>query len=306
MSIGRLQRVPLREVWPNEAYDFTPWLQANLDVLNEALDLELSSAEREQAAGSFSLDLLAEDSSGNPVIIENQLERSNHDHLGKLLTYLVAFDASTAVWIVQDARPEHVAAIHWLNESSSGAFYLVKVEAVRIGDSAPAPVLTRIVGPSLEARGAGDTKRDFSERHELRYQFWESLLALARTRTQLHQNISPSSKNWIQAGVGISRLSLNYVVLEYEGRVELYISTGDAEQNKQIFDALAADRDAINARAGVELSWERRDEQQASKIAWYLRDGGYRDENWEPVQLAMVNAMIRLEAALRPYLSRLR
>ena len=81
--IGRLRRVSLREVWPHEARDFTPWLAENIDVLNNAIDLSLSIVEREQAAGDFSVDLVAEDESGDPVIIENQLERSNHDHLGK-------------------------------------------------------------------------------------------------------------------------------------------------------------------------------------------------------------------------------
>ena len=89
-KIGSLRRVALREVWPHEAQDFTPWLAENIDVLNNAIDLSLSIIEREQAAGDFSVDLVAEDESGNPVIIENQLERSNHDHLGKLITYLTA------------------------------------------------------------------------------------------------------------------------------------------------------------------------------------------------------------------------
>ncbi len=121
--VGKIQRVPLREVWKHEALGFTRWLQENIDVLNDALedDLELSlgSVEREQSAGDFSVDLVAEDESGNPVIIENQLEKSDHDHLGKLLTYLVLLEAKTAIWLVSKPRPEHISAIAWLNESSS-------------------------------------------------------------------------------------------------------------------------------------------------------------------------------------------
>lgn len=98
--IGKLQRVPLREVWKHEAYDFTQWLQQNLDVLNTALGLNLVNAEREQAAGSFSIDLVAEDDGGGTVVIENQLEKSNHDHLGKLITYVTAMQARTAVWML--------------------------------------------------------------------------------------------------------------------------------------------------------------------------------------------------------------
>ncbi|MEY2840252.1 MAG: hypothetical protein RJB60_2551 [Pseudomonadota bacterium] len=102
--IGKLQRVPLREVWKHEAYDFTQWLQQNLDVLNTALGLNLVNAEREQAAGSFSIDLVAEDDGGGTVVIENQLEKSNHDHLGKLITYVTAMQARAAVWIISEPR----------------------------------------------------------------------------------------------------------------------------------------------------------------------------------------------------------
>ena len=126
-AIEKLQRVPLREVWKHEAYDFTQWLQENLDILNDALDLELTSAEREQAAGSFSIDLVAENNDGQIVIIENQLEKSNHDHLGKLITYLTAREASGAIWIVSEPRQEHINAIAWLNESTNAFFYLLKV-----------------------------------------------------------------------------------------------------------------------------------------------------------------------------------
>ena len=111
--------------------------------------------DREQAAGTFSIDLVAEDEGGGTVIIENQLEKSNHDHLGKLITYLTAMSGKAAIWIVSDPRPEHVAAITWLNESASADFYMVKVEAVRIGDSPPAPLFTLIVGPSEDAKDVG-------------------------------------------------------------------------------------------------------------------------------------------------------
>ena len=126
----------------------------------------------------------AEDESGRSVIIENQLERSNHDHLGKVITYLASYGAETAIWIVADPRPEHVAAVTWLNESSPASFYLFKVEAVRIGVSAPAPLLTRIVGPSAETQAIGITKKERSERASIRRRFWTGLLDHARIAEQ--------------------------------------------------------------------------------------------------------------------------
>lgn len=162
-EIGMLRRVPLREVWRHEARDFTAWIERNPNVLGDLLDFSLENVERERRAGTFSVDLVAEDQSGDTVVIENQLEKSDHDHLGKLITYLSALEAKVAVWIASEPRPEHVAAITWLNESPLARFYLVKAEAVRIEgkeNSVPAPLLTLITGPSPPAarrrRGTGD------------------------------------------------------------------------------------------------------------------------------------------------------
>ncbi len=126
--IEKISRIPLREVWKHEALDFTKWLEENIDVLNGALGLELVNVEREQSAGAFSVDLVAEEND-RIAIIENQLERSDHDHMGKVITYLTMMDAKIAIWIVAEPRAEHVKAISWLNESSSASFYLVKPEA---------------------------------------------------------------------------------------------------------------------------------------------------------------------------------
>jgi hypothetical protein len=150
-GVGKIRRVPLREVWAHEADAFTVWLESNLDALSEIVDLNLVNARRGQAAGVFSVDLAAEDEAGNPVVIETQLEKSNHDRLGKVITNVAAIEARAAIWIVSDPRPEHIRAAVWLNESSAD-FYLVKVEAIRIGDSAAAPLLTLITGPSEETR----------------------------------------------------------------------------------------------------------------------------------------------------------
>ena len=195
--IGKIHRVPLQEVFKHEAFDFTRWLEKNVDVLNDALNLSLSGAERERAAGDFSVDLVAEDEDGSPVVIENQLKKSDHDHLGKLLTYLVAVGAKTAVWIVSEPRNEHVRAVSWLNESSSADFYLVKIEAIKIAESPPAPLLTQVVGPRAESREVGEVKKEWAERKTLRYRFWEELLERSRSKTQIHVHISPT-----RGGVG--------------------------------------------------------------------------------------------------------
>jgi len=306
--IGKIERVPLREVWRHEALDFTTWLEENVDVLNDVLDITLSGAERELSAGSFSVDLVGEDESGIPVIIENQFGKSDHDHLGKLITYLTAIDAKAAIWIVSDPRPEHVAAIAWLNESATAAFYLVKVEAIRIGDSPPAPLLTLIVGPSEEAREAGKTKKEMAERYAIRERFWTELLAASRAKTKLHANISPSRENWVGTGAGKSGLGFNYVIRQHDARAELYIDRGkDSEvENKAIFDRLAESKQGIEDIFGEPLEWQRLEGKRACRIKRDIDLGGYRDEDkWPEIQDAMVDAMVRLEKALKPHISRL-
>ncbi|MBI4640244.1 MAG: DUF4268 domain-containing protein [Candidatus Tectomicrobia bacterium] len=307
--IGKIQRVLLREVWKHEAYDFTQWLQENLDVLSDVLGFSLSNAEREQAAGDFSVDLVAEDASGNPVIIENQLEKSNHDHLSKLITYLVAVGARKAVWIVEDPRPEHVSALSWLNESSVADFYLLKLEAIKIGDSPPAPLLTRIVGPSEQTREAGKTKRELAERYIIRQRFWSDLLERAKTKTKLHANISPSQYNELWATAGRQGLSYMYAIRQHEASVELYIDRGKEsdEENKQILDILASHKDAIESAFGGPLEWESKEGRRACRIWKQIVSGGYRDEErWPEIHDQMIEAMIRLEQVLKPYIAQLK
>ena len=159
--------------------------------------------EREQSTGNFNVDILAEDESGNTVIIENQLEKSDHDHLGKIITYLTSFDAKIAIWIVSEPREEHIKAISWLNESTDSEFYLLKVEGIQIGDSNPAPLLTKIVGASQEAKMVGSAKKEKTELHKIRYKFWSGLLEKAKGRLKLFNAISPTAYNWIGASSGV-------------------------------------------------------------------------------------------------------
>lgn len=307
--IGKLQRVALREVWKHEAADFTQWLQDNIDVLNSALDLNLVNVDRERDVGDFSIDLVAEDDNGGTVIIENQLEKSNHDHLGKLITYLSGMGARSAIWIVSDPRPEHVAAVAWLNESSSAAFYMVKVEAVRIGESPAAALFTLIVGPSDETKQVGQTKKEIVERHVIRKRWWTQLVERAAKVSKLHAHLTPGERLWLGTSSGIRGLSLNYVVTQDECAAELYIDRGkDSEaENKAIFDQLKANRSAVENVFGGPLSWERLEGKQACRIRFTQPGGGYGspEEKWPELQDGIIGAMTRLEQALRPFLKQL-
>jgi Domain of unknown function (DUF4268) len=307
-TIGKIERVPLREVWPHEAYDLTRWLEENVDVLNNVLDLSLVSAERERTAGALSVDLVAEDEAGRTVVIENQLERSDHDHLGKLVTYAAMTDAHVAIWIVSEPRPEHVRAISWLNDSAPAEFYLLKIEGIRIGESLPAPLLTLIVQPSEEGRRVGEVKKEIAEGASLRRRFWTGLLDRARNRTRLHGAISPSDQSWIGASAGRAGLTFDYSVTQHSGQVELYIDRGRGadDTNLAIFNQLLARRDDIERSYRGPLEWQPLEGRQACRIRERFDGIGYRDEaNWPEAQETLIDAMIRLESALRPYIDRL-
>ena len=305
IDIGKLTRVPLREVWKHEAHDFTQWMEDNIDVLNNVLDFDLVNVDREQAAGAFSVDLVAEDENGGTIIIENQLEKSNHDHLGKLITYLTAMSARAAIWIVSDPRPEHVAAIAWLNDSSSADFYLIKVEAVRIEESPAAPLLTVIVGPS------GDTtvqnqKKELAERYDIRRNWWTQVVA--HPDAKLHAHITPSAYSWLGASAGLRGLNLNYFVTKDTCGAELYIDRGKGchEENESLFDQLLAFREDIEASAQMPISWKRLDGKQACRIKVYV-PGSYRapEDEWPEIQNRMIAAMNALHAATQPKLKQL-
>jgi hypothetical protein len=306
-AVGKLDRVPLREVWKHEASDFTRWLEENIEVLSGVVGFNLLNVERERAAGAFSIDLVAEDEGGHKVIIENQLEKSNHDHLGKVITYLVAMGATGAIWIVAEPRPEHVAAIAWLNDSSDARFYLVKVEAVRIGNSPAAPLLTLIVGPSEESEALAKSKKEFAERYTERQSWWSRLLA--RPDARLHKHLTPGSYSRLGISSGIRGLSLNYVVLQDECGVELYIDRGEGaeDENKSIFEHLEKLKTEIEQRFGGPLQWQRLDDRRASVVRVSMQ-GGYRspESEWDDIQSRQVDAMNRLHAALQPYLKSLK
>ena len=154
MKLDKLKQIKdLREIWPNEAKDFTPWLakEDNLDLLSETIGIDIVFEERESPVGNFSLDIFAkEESTDRTIIIENQLEDTNHDHLGKLITYASGKDASIIIWIVKKARDEHRQAIEWLNSHTDKeiGFYLLEIELWKIGDSNPAPKFNIVERPN--------------------------------------------------------------------------------------------------------------------------------------------------------------
>lgn len=307
LTLAKVTRRQIRDIWPYEDSHFTKWLADNIDAVGEAIGIELKNPQREVAAGTFRLDLLAEDGDANKVIIENQFGRSDHDHLGKMITYLTALEATSAVWIVETARPEHVNAVRWLNEASSGSFYLLKVEAISVGDSAAGPLLTLLVGPSDESRDVGTIKRDWAERHHLRHDFWTMLLERAKSVLPLHAGRAPGTSPYITAPSKARGLVFAYGARQHDTHAELYIDRRDEAVNEQIFEQLKASRQTIEQAFGGQLEWDTMPGKRAFRVIHRMNNGGYREsrESWPAIMDEMIDAMARLHRAVDTALSSL-
>ncbi len=306
--IGKLEPAELRTLWKNEALDFTSWLAENLEVLKEQLGLELSIVEQEKSVGPFSVDLLAKDAAGRSVIIENQLERTDHDHLGKVLTYLANLDAKVAIWISSDPRPEHVTAIDYLNENvpSDTEFYLVKLQAFRIGGSAPAPLFTIEAGPSPERTAAGETKKDLADKDTKRYEFFRQLLDCCGKKTGLFDNVSPVGYQGFENATAGKGVLWGLVVAEKTSRVELcfYGSTNEVNQNR--FESLAGHKQEIEKAFGEPLSWDFKEGRKQQYIRSVSSIGGLENEDrWKDVQNDLVDRLVRMETAVKPWLKQI-
>ena len=308
--IGKMERVDLREVWKNEARDFTSWLFDNIDILGEELNISITPVEKEKNAGSFSADILAESEEGGPILIENQLEKTDHDHLGKLLTYVSNLEAKKAIWISKEPRSEHERAIEWLNELTSDVdFYLVKIEAFRIGDSDPAPKFTIIAGPTESGKVVGSEKKELAERHKKRLEFWKSLLEKSKNKTILFSNISPSKDSWICTGAGKGGLVYLYNITYKYASVNFCIDIGkdSEEENKKIFDNLFTHKDEIEEIFEGKLTWQRLDDRRLSRICKIYNYAGLNDkEKWDKLQNEMIDDMIKLEKAFKKYINALK
>ena len=232
-NLAKIERVDLREAWPNEARDFTPWLAEHIGELAEVLGMDLELRETEAAVGGYSLDILATDLNQNrPVIIENQLEDTNHDHLGKLLTYAAGHDANVIVWLTRKFRDEHRQALDWLNQRTNAEtqFFGVAVELWRIGGSPPAPHFNLVATPNewrpeTAARGRGDGPV-VSGRSERYRNFFQPLIDTLRETHKFTNVRKAQPQNWYSFSAGYGqRITYGQISPDKNRLGSKYIST---------------------------------------------------------------------------------
>ncbi len=278
-NFGELKKIPLREIWSHEPNDFTPWLASNIEALGNVLGLELEITDREASVGDFSLDLLAKDlGSSRTVIIENQLTQTDHDHLGKLLTYAAGFDASTVVWISEVIRDEHRQALEWLNQRTDTEthFFAVVVEVLKIDDSKPAFDFKPVVFPNEWQKSQRQSKStNRSPKGEKYKAYFQALIDELSENHNFTGACTAQPRNRHYFSSGIQGMSIYYEVrFTQRGKVRtgIYIGQGSQKENKNLFDALRKRQAEITSSFGSELEWERQDKDVISRIAVY-RDG---------------------------------
>lgn len=307
--ISRLKKVDIDKLWSDEAKEFTPWLAENLDVLEESLGLKnLSLLEIEKKAGSFVADLVAKDEQGVIIVIENQLTKTDHDHLGKLLTYMVNFEAKKAIWISPEPREEHIKVVEWLNEITPGdtAIYLLKVEAYCIENSPPAPLFTLIAGPTDIGKATGRLRGEIAEGSIRNRQFWQELIEKIRSKgISLHAHLSPTGESWLNQSAGKSGVNYSYRIMKDKVTVELGIDTGEEEETKQLFEEFYNKKEEIEQKFGAPLEWDWKEGRRYRAIRYPVAEKSKLSdkENWSEIQEKMIEAMQKLYNATKSYLS---
>lgn len=259
VELGRVEWLDIRSVWQHEALGFTPWLLENADALAAAVGVRLALEEAEHAVGGFSLDLLGRDlDSGATVIVENQIEQSDHSHLGQLLTYAGGTDASIIIWVARAFREEHRAAIDWLNQHTGReiGFFAVVVRALRIDQSRPAPFFDVVASPNDWQKATGE-KAAVVGRDERYEAFWRPLYdELRSTHAALVGARSAPRSYWLTIDSPIRRASLYGELGADDLRVMLDIDTGSLEGNVAMLDRLRAHEPDLRRLLG-DVSFER-------------------------------------------------
>ncbi len=309
-NFGELKSVPLRDIWAHEALNFTPWLAENIESLGKALGLELELTAQEASVGDFSLDLLAKDlGSSRNVIIENQLTQTDHDHLGKLLTYAAGFNASTVIWVSEVVRDEHRQALEWLNQrtDTETQFFAVVVEVLKIDDSKPAFNFKPVVLPNEWQKSKKQkTSQSTSLKGEKYRSYFQLLIDELREKHHFTGAKAGQPQSWYSFSSGVRGVTFGAnFAMGGKARAEIYIDQGEYEKNKKLFDALSNDAKEIEENYGATFSWERLDDKRASRIALYCNaEIDLADNELEKVRQWHIDNLLKIKEIFLPFLQK--
>ena len=314
-ELGQIEKVDLRQIWSKEDKEFTPWLAKHLNLLGDELGMDLELQTEEAPVGDFSLDLLVREMGTNrQVIIENQLEDTDHDHLGKLLTYASGYDSQIIVWIARKFRDEHRDALDWLNRRTGKdtEFFGVVVELLKIGDSLPAPHFDIVSAPNDWSNSTNNSSKEAvaSEKMERYRAFFQPLLDTLREEHKFTRARKAQLQSWYSFSIGVGGFSCGASFAnDNRARIDLYIDQGNVakEENKRRFDILKEQKSSIESALGESLEWERLETKKACRIASY-RDGSIDDSDdiLEEVRDWMIKRLLAFKKVFGPRIEELK
>lgn len=307
-SLGKLEEIKdLREVWPHEALDFTPWLakEENMAFLADAVGLEITVDEEESPVGDFNVDIFAsETGTERKIIIENQLEDTNHDHLGKLITYASGKSAEIIIWVVKRAREEHKAAIEWLNNHTDEkiGFFLCEIKLYRIGNSDPAVKFEVIEEPNDWTKEVKKAANNLNATQQARLEYWTAFNEYAFKNAAFSNEFKrrkPGTDHWLSFSMGSSGCGINILRLQNSGHVAVEVYIND---DKDLFHTLFENKTIIESEIGFKLDWRELPEKKASRILVKKEVALSDKTKWSEQFDWIMVSMIKIKQSFKKYL----
>ena len=286
MNLGKLEQVNLRDYWKHEALDFTNWLakEENLSLLSEEIGIDIVLKETEASVGKFNVDILAiEDNSDRLIVIENQLEQTDHDHLGKIITYASGFDAEVIIWIVKDVRDEHKQAVDWLNEHTNDKinFFAIKMELWKIDNSSPAPKFQIISKPNNWAKALKSSSRKPTRETKLsmlQLEFWTDFKSYLENNSSTLKTRKPYAQHWYDMSIGNSKAHLSLTIVSQKNVMTTGIYIPD---NKEMYYKLEENKEKIESELNISFEWMELEGKKASRIILTRENIDiYKTDNW--------------------------
>lgn len=306
IPLGRLKEVDIRELWAHEQYNFSNWLakEENIELLNETVGLTLTDIDKEVYVGSYRCDLVAVDETTDiKIIIENQLNSTDHDHLGKIITYASGLDANVIIWIVKEAREEHKSAIEWLNNNMAKeiSFFLLEIKAYRIGDSLPAPMFKVVEKPNDFINSNKSIKDgDLSKTQAERLNFWTEFNRVITENGKPFNIRKATTDHWYDVAIGTSDAHISITLVNKDGTigVELYV-----RDSKDLFDNLYEHKEEIENKLGFNMHWERLDDKKASRIKSYITGLNFNKQgNYPELMNQVIERVVKVRDVFKGYL----
>ena len=264
-TLGKIEQLELRTVWKNEAYDFTQWLAKpeNMNLLGDEIGLSLNVIETEGGVGAFKTDILAEDDEGRKAIIENRLKMTDHDHLGKIITYASGKDAKILIWITKEARDERKQAVDWLNlhGDEDVNFFLIRMELWRIGDSKPAPKFQVISKPNAWTKMIKESEP--TETKLMQLDFWEKFSQFATDHGTILKLRKPRPQHWYDVSIGSSQAHISFTINTQEDKLGCELNM---KENKELFKWRSDHKPEIEKELSQSPEWMELPNKKESRI----------------------------------------